>query len=307
MRNKVKPLCYCFNISHDDVYAYFADGTKSVDCFVQETRFGTKCTACLLDLDVCLDNVFSEKQKLGINVGSGSKINNSGLLAFKTFTDSGFCLNKHTAKTLVSLQNYDQCFEVKNAAIDFQYHMIVFSECGAVVDSVKGKLLRNNGIVLEASQKLGHTESGWFILKLRGLNNGYFGTMRPQVLFKSDKWTASYHTQPHYMASCYGHRSGVAVRVTKTGSNASFHLINASRRKNQVSVQLLQHTDSKPVSFFTVTLGGSAGVKLSFNDVVEKIPEPGIYNVLINSKYPTRKHILNELSDGSYSVDHFPN
>lgn len=286
---------------------FFEDGTGTFDAFVKKTRIGTKCTACLIDLDVHLDTVFKKKRDAQINIKRFSNTEPSKLLAFKTFTDSGFCLPKDVASTIVSLQNYDQCFEDKNPAIDFRYHIIVFSEAGNLIDTFKGQLSRNNSVVLEVSRKLDATKSGWFILKLRGLSNGHFGTMRPQVLFKSGNWVASYHTQPHSMASCYGYRSGVAVKVSKSGSNASFHILNASRRKNQISVQLLKHTDLKPVSLFKATLKGSASAIYSFNDIVTEMPNIGIYNVLINSKFPTRKHIINKMNDGSHSVDHFPN
>ena len=62
MKKSDKPLCYCFNISRADVDGFFADGTKSYDEFVKETRIGTKCTACLLDFDVYLDTVLKKER-----------------------------------------------------------------------------------------------------------------------------------------------------------------------------------------------------------------------------------------------------
>ena len=307
MSDNDKPICYCFNISREDVDKFFANGARSYDDFVAETKIGTKCTACLLDLDVHLDSIVKNRRvasskSRALDIGSRQHFE-----VLKTFTDSGFCMPNSIAKTCVSLQNYDQCFQDKNAAIDFEYHMIVYSAFGELVDTFKGKLDRNSGVILQASRRLDEKRGGWFILKLRGLTDGHFGTMRPQVLIRSDGWTASYHTQPHSMASSEGHRSGVAVKITEAGSNAAFHVINASRKSNRVTIQLLTHTDSEPVSFFDDTLVGSGGVLYSLNDILDQIPKPGIYNVLINSRYPTRKHIINRLSDGSHSVDHFPN
>lgn len=307
MNKSDKPLCYCFNIFRTDVDEFFADGTKSYDDFVEKTRIGTKCTACLLDFDVHLDTVLKKRKALKNQRSVSSDRKTHRLKTFKTFTESGFCLPNTVAKTLISLQNYDQCFEGQNAAIDFKYHLMVFSECGELVDSNKGVLGRNSGVVLEPSLKLECEKPGWFILKLRGLIDGYFGTMRPQVLFNANGWAASYHTQPHSMASCRGHRSGVAVKINKRGSTAAFHVINASRKKNAITIQLLKHSNSQPVSCFNATMNGSAGVIYSLNDILDELPEPGIYNVLVNSRHPTRKHIINTLSDGSLSVDHFPN
>lgn len=307
MKKSDKPLCYCFNISRADVDGFFADGTKSYDEFVKETRIGTKCTACLLDFDVYLDTVLKKRKESKSKQSVSNDKKTDRLIAFKNFTDSGFCLPKIVAKTMVSLQNYDQCFENNNAAIDFKYHLTVFSEAGELIDRCSGVLGRNCGVVLEPSRKLEYEKPGWFILKLRGLTDGYFGTMRPQVLFEADDWVASYHTQPHSMASCYGHRSGVAVKIQKCGSNAAFHVINASRKKNEVTIQLLRHSNSQPVSCFSSVINGSAGVIYQLNDILDEMPEPGIYNVLVNSQYPTRKHIINTMSDGSLSVDHFPN
>ncbi|MDB2324439.1 hypothetical protein N9W44_02600 [Alphaproteobacteria bacterium] len=144
------------------------------------------------------------------------------------------------------------------------------------------------------------------MLKLRGKTEGYFGTMRPQVLFNGPHWSASYHTQPHMMASRNGHRSSVAVKFGSEGSNATVHVINASRKTNELMVSLTDKSDSV-IASKSMILNGSAGVFIKASDLITTDINPGIYRLSINSKHPTRKHIINRMSDGALSADHFPN
>lgn len=306
MGKSEEPLCFCFNIHKTDIDEYFSSGTKTYDMLVSDTKIGTKCTACLGNLDVHLDNIIQNKQITDKTENIAFEKSEIGISAFKTFTDSGFCLPTKLAKTIVSLQNYDQIFSEANKCIDFTYQILVFSETGKLVTNTKGKLRRNSGINIDASKNLSSEENGWFILKLRGLEDGYFGTMRPQVLFHGNKWSASYHTQPHYMATTEGYRSTVSVKYSDTSCNAFVNVINASRKQNEILFKLVDHSGNI-ISSTTELLVGSGCITKEVTKLFEDDNKDGIFKVVTSSKFPTRKHILNKLSDGSFSVDHFPN
>ncbi|MDB2324440.1 (2Fe-2S)-binding protein [Alphaproteobacteria bacterium] len=160
MKSAEKPLCYCFNVSHDDIDAFFADGIKTYDEFVKETRIGTKCTACLLDLDVYLDTVFKNRKLLSLGNIEAFEEKPKGFLTYKSFVDSGFCLPKNIAETSISLQKFDQCFSSKNLSVVFNYQLNVYSNSGGLVDVFKGDLASNKGVDINISQKLNADDGG---------------------------------------------------------------------------------------------------------------------------------------------------
>ena len=58
-----KPLCFCFNVTKSDINTFLQDSSMSIDDLISEKKVGTKCTACLMDLDLYLDQMYKNKKK----------------------------------------------------------------------------------------------------------------------------------------------------------------------------------------------------------------------------------------------------
>ena len=62
-----KILCACLNVKRNEAIEFLKKPGNSVDALVAKTGMGTKCAACLLDLDVIIENVdaknYSKKRK----------------------------------------------------------------------------------------------------------------------------------------------------------------------------------------------------------------------------------------------------
>lgn len=301
-----KPLCFCFNVTKSDINTFLQDSSKSIDDLISEKKVGTKCTACLMDLDLYLDQMYKNKKN---NVIKSSEIKDGKkkkFLSFKSFSDSGFCFSGREIETNLSLQNYDQNFSKKNKSVSFSWQLRVFNSIGNKVIKKTGIIESNTGTLLNISKYLQDEDGGWFIIKLKGQEDGFFGTLRPQVILLGPSWTASYHTQPHYMASKTGHRTRVFVKSVDSKLNAKVHVINASLMRNEINLNLYD-ISGKKLQSSSEKIPGRSGKFFDLDKVFKISTNYHIYTVEVKSSKPTRKHIINSLKDGSFSVDHFPN
>ena len=301
-----KPLCFCFNVTKSDINTFLQDSSKSIDDLISETKIGTKCTACLMDLDLHLDQMYKNKKNNIIKFSEIEVDRKKKLLSFKSFSDSGFCFSDKEIETNLSLQNYDQNFSKENKSVSFTWQLRVFNSLGKKVKKKTGVIESNTGTLLNISKYLEDEDGGWFIIKLKGQEDGFFGTLRPQVILVGSSWTASYHTQPHYMASKTGHRTRVFVKSVNGKLNAKIHVINASLMKNEINLNLYDISGKKLQSSNKRTSGRS-GKFFDLDKIFKISTNNNIYTLEVKSSKPTRKHIINSLKDGSFSVDHFPN
>lgn len=300
-----KPLCFCFNVTKADVLAHFSEGAGTYESLVEKTKIGTKCTACLLDLDLVLDELHQARNSAIISdheeTGSGYTIRQA-----VDFTDSGFFMMENGMSTRVRLSNFSQLYRPGAQIVPFRFDLILLSEAGRVIGRLVGDIDKESDVTIDFSDCLDAPANGWFLLNLFPLAEGYFGTLRPQVAIGGAGWCATYHTQPHMMASMGKYRHEVVLMGNGSRLATSISVINTSRRPTNLTVSLRNPSDGSRRSE-KLELHSMASRILDLDALFPQAAAGEPLFVSVRSDQPTRKHIINTHTDGSWSVDHFPN
>lgn len=300
-----KPLCFCFNVTEADVLEHFSDGVGTYESLVEKTKIGTKCTACLLDLDLVLDELHQARNSAIIadheEAGSAYTIRQP-----VDFTDSGFFMTGNGMSTRVRLSNFSQMYRPGAQIVPFRFDLILFSEMGRIIGRRVGDIEEEADTTIAFSDCLDAPVNGWFLLNLFPLAEGYFGTLRPQVAIGGVGWCATYHTQPHMMASMGKYRHEVVLMGNGSRLATSISVINTSRRPTNLTISLRNPSDGSSQTG-KLALQSMASRILDLDTLFPQAVAGEPLFVSVRSDQPTRKHIINIHADGSWSVDHFPN
>lgn len=299
-----KPLCFCFDVSEADIRRHFVEEKGTYESLVEKTKFGTKCTACLLDFDMILESI--HKGRTETIWGERQDEVHQGLRTTEDFADSGFFICDDDVSTYIRLANFGQLFREVSPNVPFSYGLLVFSESGELRGRQKGQLPMQTDTEINLSDVPGCPPRGWFLLTLRPHGDGLFGTMRPQIGLRGKNWGATYHTQPHMMATTEKYRFSVTILGGDEGLSAGVSVINAEKKNTIVDILLSDpNGDYEAKAQVKLPQLGSAIVEL--DDIFPSAPCDAPLFLTVLSDNPTRKHILNRHSDGSMSLDHFPN
>lgn len=299
------PICFCFNVTERDVVRHFADGAGTYESLVEKTRIGTKCTACLLNLDLALDHIHQARRSTIIAQGDGGA-RRKGLRHALDFVDSGFFVHDGLIRTAVRLSNFSQLFGMGAACVPFDYELVVFSEAGRAVGRRTGHVPPERDVTVEVSPDDGTAMRGWFLLALTARKDGFFGTMRPQVALRGKGWCATFHTQPHMMASMGRYRHEVVLQGNGRDLSASVVVINGSRQPAVGALVLRDPKDGTECDS-AFDLPGNGCRTLNLTHAFPDAPADRPLFVSVRPNRPTRNHIVNIHADASWSVDHFPN
>jgi bacterioferritin-associated ferredoxin len=299
------PICFCFNVTERDVERHFAEGSGTYESLVEKTRIGTKCTACLLDLDLALDRIHQARRSTIIADGDGAA-RRTGLHHALDFVDSGFFVHDGAIRTAVRLSNFSQLFGAGAACVPFDYELVAFSEAGNAVGRRTGHVAPERDVTVEIAPDDGAAMRGWFLLALTAREDGFFGTMRPQVALRGAGWCATFHTQPHMMASVGRYRHEVVLQGDGRDLSAAVVVVNGSRRPAAGALVLRDPQDgTERESAFG--LPGNGCRTLDLAHAFPGAPAGRPLFVSVRCDRPTRNHIVNIHADASWSVDHFPN
>jgi len=300
-----KPLCYCFNVTEADIRAHFASPAAGYDELVRKTEIGTKCTACLFDLDIVMESIHKGQATMKIE-RSHRTAKRWTEFSISDFADSGFFVCDQSIGTTVHLSNFGQLFGDTIPLVTFEFELMVFDQSGELACRQAGRIEAGQARAIELASIDGCPEHGWFLVVLRGVSEGFFGTMRPQIGLNGPSWSASYHTQPHVMATTGRYRYSVITQGNGEALATRVSVINGVERATQLEIEL-----SGPDDRFQATaahaLAPRGSVMLDLDTLFPGAPADAPVFVSVRSDRPTRKHIINEHRDGSWSVDHFPN
>ena len=304
-----RPLCYCFDVTETDVRRYFQKDDATVDGLVHDTKIGTKCTACLLDLDLVLESchrslggAVEEKADSAIAIGAGRGFIHSAA----DFTNSIFYVCDGNINTVVRVANRGFMFEDEATVVDHDYSMFVFSKSGTLCACRRGTVGPSGDLEIDLGKIPGIASHGWVLLALYPKSSGFRGSNRPYVTFNGGSWTASVHMQRHAMASRRGVRN-VHFLTREAGGPMDSYLsvFNGATTATAVRVDLIDlygpYRERR-----TMRLPRYGSELMVLDEVFKPAPEAELLSIRVFSDQPTRKMIVNVHADTSWSVDHFP-
>lgn len=298
------PICFCFNVTERDVELHFSANAGTYESLVEQTKVGTKCAACLLDLDLVLSRIHKERREIPVRSGDVIK-HQSGFRHAIDFIDSGFFIHDDSITTSVRLANFSQLFGAGASCVPFKYQLIVFSETGKMIGKRFGHVVSESEVTLNIVPSDG-SKRGWFVISLTACQDGFFGTMRPQVVLRGSKWCATYHTQPHMMASVGKARHEVILQGDGKDLSAAVVVVNASSVTASGALVLRNPQDGAThEAAFSLPRNGCNTFDLAH--AFPSAPADCPLFVQVRCNQPTRNHIINIHADSSLSVDHFPN
>lgn len=299
-------VCACFNVRLADIEMFMLRPGVTVEDLIEQTNIGTKCTACLLDLEV----VLSDLRKPGIHdlppgIGSGVlRQDKRGLLANERI-DSAFFICEEGTKTVLQMSNYSPLFRDDNKAVAHRYRLWVLNDDGRICAQKKGQVDAEATVEVDFSDLPGCPPRGWFLLSLLPLGQGYYGSLRPQCILIGDEWAASYHVQFHSFASNEARRLGVVLRSSKGKTYSSAVIINGENSGGVVTVKLSAEDGYGDSYKFDLSPRGSKIIDV--DSCFDDIPDNSMLLLNVESEPRTRKYLINKQPGGGWGVDHFPN
>ncbi|MHA1564236.1 MAG: (2Fe-2S)-binding protein, partial [Alphaproteobacteria bacterium] len=86
-------ICLCKGLTRGDILTHFQDPAHNYDTLVRATGVGTQCTACLLDLDLIVDQACGEHATSRVIADPRPQANGHGLKFPIDQANSGLFLN----------------------------------------------------------------------------------------------------------------------------------------------------------------------------------------------------------------------
>jgi bacterioferritin-associated ferredoxin len=304
-----RPLCYCYDVSEADVRRHFEVPDATVDGLIERTKIGTRCTACLLDLDLVLESchrtlggaVDERAHRLAAEDGRHGPITWPA-----DFTNSIFYVCDGTINTVIRVANYGIMFEQDKTVVDHSYSLFVFSNDGMLTARRRGEIAAQSSFEIDLAAIPGIAPHGWVLFALYPKQRGYRGSNRPYITFNAKGWTASVHMQRHSAASRRGVRNvNTLARESGEPLDAWLSVFNGSARPTGVRVVLVdQYGGYREEHMLQLPKYGAELVLL--DSMFKPASEAEVFSVRVYSDEPTRKMIVNVHADKSWSIDHFP-
>ena len=299
-----KILCACLNVKRNEAIEFLKKPGNSVDGLVEKTGMGTKCAACLLDLDVIIENV-DTKNELKKRDDSKSKLLNQTSFGMGSVdrVDSGFFVCNNDINTIIRLANFNPLFREGAEATPHQFKLMIMEESGRVAAKKTGNIRAGEQININLGKIKNCPNQGWFLLSVIPLGPGYYGTLRPQVLLIGSDWASACHTQFHGFASNKVRRVAVGIKSTNGKTWCKVCVINGENKSGEVT---LRAQGSTYKSCFSFTLPSKGSKIINLDSVYQGLPEDEQIVLNVDSKLLTRKYLINTQPDGSWGADHFP-
>jgi bacterioferritin-associated ferredoxin len=301
-------VCACFGLTEKGIKDYFSDPSSTLDGLVRDTGVGTKCTACLLDVDLILDQHF----KLHIDPGAvfkateGQVITRPAQHGFSQLMDereSGFFIQNDEISTVLTFVNYSELFEGSDTLTTFEYRLRLYANDGTKAIDVTGEVLPEKDAVIRFSEFENCPKEGWFLLSLKARGEGMYGSLRPQFMLVGKNFSATVHTQPHFSACT---QKSIMLLPDDTGFHSTISVLNPQTQTVSVTLTV-RGIDGQKRDGKSMTLPALGSTLVNLDEMFFQQPAGEPCYVQVSSDKPVRKHIINHLSDGRWSIDHFPN
>ena len=295
-------VCFCFGTTKKDIEQHFSDPSHNFDTLVEATAVGTKCTACLLDVDLLVHRSSGQHARALVKRKKvDEQLKEKGLYPID-LADSGFFINNREIKTLVRVANYGVMFDYTDFCVPFGYKCELMDANGSHVTTLKGTIGSAESMELDLSKVSSLPAEGWFILTLTPKAPGLHGSIRPQIALEGPTWATSYHSQ-HHVFACKGR--GVLVSNPGGRFETIINVINAQRRETALEFRLLDD-DDKLVASDTRRIAKQNARNYDLDEIFPAVKPDQILTLLLLSDGGVRKHVINRHASGSLSVDHFP-
>ena len=303
-------LCACFDVKKSFVTDYLSSKDANVEYLYSSTKIGSKCTACLADLDLLLSNAHDIDDVLDKRINDKDEkfqIDYQGKHPDERL-DSGIFFNDSRMTTYIVLANHNPLFRNTEESVDHSYHIRIFSEQGKVVTNIKGLAKVGQTLTIKLNEYESCPKKGWYLISLIPLKPGFYGTLRPQILLKGNDWALTTHVQPHIHAS-YGpkkqpRRAHMYIKSVNGKTNTSLSLINGTNKRGEFMVEL---SENDYLETYTDKISANGSIVIDLDEKIASFPDDGVLLIAVSSNVPTRKHIIMESENGTISLDHFPN
>ena len=296
-----RTICYCFDISDEDIRAHMSQPGCSVDTLVDATGIGTKCTACRLDLDVLVGSAIGHEGQDVLARGVTDLADQPGFSLSSDNANCGFFVQNDTIASVLRVENHGQFFDMRSPLARYRYLFTVVDAQGRVRHRRKGRLAAHDGLEIRFAEIPDCPAFGWFSIGLYAESEGLAGCIRPQVAFLGAHWSATYHAQLLSMASRRRTillRSGLAL-------DAAVPIVNVDRRPARIELQL-NDIDGAYAQTAQLEIPPYGAVMADLDALFQQPPADALCVVGVTSDRPVRHYIVIRHRDGSWCVDHFP-
>ncbi|WP_341702916.1 (2Fe-2S)-binding protein [Ferrovibrio sp.] len=299
-------VCVCFGVKRADIVAHLQNPQQSFDTLVDATGIGTKCTACMLDVDLIVNEVSGRHAMVRLQAGGLEQPLPGPVRGFVhpvDFANSAPFINRDGIRTVLRVLNSGMMFADSKEITGYDYRVHLIGDAGRRHAVLDGRLEARETLELDFSEVAGLPGDGWFILDLSPDKLAVVGTTRPQILLIGPDWAASFHPQLQAMA-CRGRAIPVGVEGGLLRTSVS--VINGYRRPAQIEMSLYG-VDKPYEKTATAELGGFCSTLLNLDQYFRDVPDGQMYTLVVRSDVPVRKHVVNIQANGAISIDHFPN
>lgn len=315
-----KILCGCFEFTTEDMKAEIAKHQgEGFDKILQATGIGSKCTACLLDLEYAFSSLYAEAltdaPKSG---GSPKKRQSSGEFGthwrrriYKWIDGVAplVPLNLQSPMPVVFgrkiesfalMANFSMMFDGEVCAPEFDFTLIVRDETGDEIDRFSSRVgpegFERVNVSGKLRQRYPDVEIGVGSVEIlqRAVSPGIRGTRRPQIEIVTEKAASALHGQAPYKAPA----SNYFICPNRPNDERAFlTIVSVSDRPMKLQVtkptDLMKSADAAPeVVEVTVPAYGAKLVDLSLPDTLARIFTEELMTVRWEAAGGQKVHLL---------------
>ncbi len=291
-------ICFCFGVTRETVLAHIRRPGSSYEDLIKETRIGTRCTACRMNLEILLgDRVNFEAE------GAAAPAAARGWTVVNDKLNCAFFFNRPDMHTVLRFANPRFPLNAPAPLTAHDWRLNVHDDSGRSVHRDAGVLDIGGEATIDFAGLPGLPAYGWFTLDMLPRGEGLVGNIRPQCLLRGRGLAAVYHGQLTMFAT---KRRTIMVPTNQGRYETFFPVINTSPRATEVELVLtgiyasFQDKARVPIPAYATRL-------IDLDAVFHQPPPSQLATVLVTSNQPVRHFVMHRQATGSYSVDHFPN
>jgi bacterioferritin-associated ferredoxin len=292
-------VCACFGLTDRIIIDAFQRCNSSYDALVQQTKVGTKCTACLLDLDLLLDGVVRREAR---PAGASAAARRGLFIKAEDQCHCGHFVNCDGITTVLRVANHGLMFGADSQIVPHDYRLVVLSTDGRTVHRRSGRLRAGATLDIRFSDVSDLPGSGWFIIDLLPRGRGVVGSLRPQIGIIGPHWVATFHPQ---WLSFRTRRRAVLAAIEDGRPDLWPVLINPHNAAVELNVALLG-IDTEFRSERRMEMGARSRAEIDLAPLAAPA-FTGTALCAIEASRPIMFYIINKHRDGTWCVDHFPN
>ena len=105
-------VCACFNVKKSLILEYMKQPNSSIEGLEKETNIGTKCSACLIDLELLLDDIHFKNVTLRPDIKPVDPHERKVLDAPVERLDSAFFMCSENVKTFARISNFPNIYMI---------------------------------------------------------------------------------------------------------------------------------------------------------------------------------------------------